>query len=286
MTAETGTGRLEWPAPWQQSSRPLWLLLTAVFAVLTVGVIATGVVTIMRGETTRGTYLIFGSVFFIVATALIYSTRARGRPRSSRQIHSAHLPEVDAQAVIVPYSGSLQVLYALSMTVAALFFGFLAVGALAIGVDEGFGVGQFIMLLVSGGITAYALWFLVDLALRKIRRGFVALTPTGIYHRSWALRGFFPWSDVIGVRAVHVGGPMIEVSMAANTGARLHRTSHAWLQSESRLAPHLVIRTNWLAVDPALLYHALRHYQADSTARPELGREAGAQRLREQRFTS
>lgn len=284
MTTPGSTRHPEWPAAWRSGSRPLWLAVTALFAALTVGVVITGVLAMTRLAEGRGAFLLFGSVFLLLATVLIYLTRARGRPRGEWSVQLVHLPEVGQHAVIFPYARSVYVAYVGSMLFALLFFGFLLFGGLAIGVDDGFDGQAFVLIAIGGALTTYSAWFLTEVLRGRIRQGFVALTPSGVYHRSWAIQGFFPWRDVIGVRAVHVQVPMIEGAVAANSTARVSMTSRVWPQSERKMAPHLTVRAQWLATDPALLLAALTFYHTQPTLQPELSSEAGLQRLRQHRL--
>jgi hypothetical protein len=47
----------------------------------------------------------------------------------------------------------------------------------------------------------------------------------------------------------------------------------------ARFRPHLAIVGQYLSVDPALAYHALRFYAAAPSARAELGTPAAVERL-------
>ena len=58
------------------------------------------------------------------------------------------------------------------------------------------------------------------------------------------------------------------------------RASRLWRQEELAFAPHLAIRTMFVAVDPALVYHTLRYYHHMPEARGELAGEVGLARLR------
>ncbi|WP_199433560.1 hypothetical protein [Qaidamihabitans albus] len=286
MTSPTSPGdasRLSWPDAWRSGSRPAWLAVVALFALLAVAVLGIGVFD-LGTDTARATFLMAGSPIVALAAVLIHVRRSRGRPRGESLIRSAYLPELGEHAVLVPYARWIFVLYLAAMAYSALLFGFLLLGGIARAVADGFGGESAVLLVLLGGLTGYTIWFLAEAARGRIRPGYVALSPSGVYHRSWALTGFFPWSGNIGARAVHVQQPMIEFAMAANASGEIVSTSPAWRQSERKLAPHLVIRANWLAVDPALLLAALRFYRENPAALPELGGEAGAVRLREHRL--
>jgi hypothetical protein len=63
-------------------------------------------------------------------------------------------------------------------------------------------------------------------------------------------------------------GPLIVVRAPPSQNARARRTSWVGKQEEYQLLPNVVVRGRSLAVDPALLYHALRYY----FGHPEAGR--------------
>jgi hypothetical protein len=67
---------------------------------------------------------------------------------------------------------------------------------------------------------------------------------------------------------------------APNTDTMIRRRKWSFKQQEFTLLPHFSVRGWSLAVDPALLYHALRYYHAHPEARAELGTEAGLRRVR------
>lgn len=100
----------------------------------------------------------------------------------------------------------------------------LAVGGLA----SGAGGGNLALLVAALLVCAYLLRCMVDLLRGRLGLGLVALTPSGSYHRSWAMRAYLPWTDV-------------------------------------------------LAVDPELLYRAVRHYHENPA---ELSGAAAVGRLR------
>jgi hypothetical protein len=134
---------------------------------------------------------------------------------------------------------------------------------------------------ISGSGALLLLWLFVECVSGRIAKGRLALTPTGIHHRSHTFEHFVPWSAVLEVSAMELGaGPLIVVRTLPSDGARIRRTHWMGKPDEFGLLPSLVVRARSLAVDPAVAYHALRYYHVHPESRGELLTSVGERRIR------
>ncbi|MGC7093675.1 hypothetical protein ACPZ19_03330 [Amycolatopsis lurida] len=123
--------------------------------------------------------------------------------------------------------------------------------------------------------------FLVLVAIGRVRRGGVVLSPRGIHQRGWTFSSFLPWDAVVaGKAATFRGAPCVLVVASAN--ARWDRRQHARLWKVDKLPPTPMIAINCaaFAIDRALLYHFVQFYIDHPAARAELGTERGLRRAR------
>ncbi|OLF18217.1 hypothetical protein [Actinophytocola xanthii] len=255
--------------PWPVQRRTSWL----VTAVLLGSAGAGGLVLGVAAVSTDGVgILLVGSPLLIVAGALVYLSRARRQGTGGLAVRE--VAELAERGVVLPYSAALGWGYVVAGVYCLLFFGLIAVGGLAAG-----GGGGVALLVAALLVCGYLLWCVIDLARGRLQTGLVALTPSGIYHRSWAMRSYLPWNDVVEVVPADVRGPLVQVIAAANTTGWVRRTSSAWRQGELAFAPHLAVQGRFLAADPALLYRAVRFYLENPAARAELGNDAALTRF-------
>lgn len=215
--------------------------------------------------------LLVGSPLLLVAAALVYLSRAR-RP-DARGLAVREVPELGERGLVLPYSAALGWAYVVAGAYCLLFFGLIAAGGLLAG------GGGVVLLVVALLLCGYLLWCAVDLARGRLGLGLVALTPSGIYHRSWAMRAYLPWADAVQVVPDDVRGPLVQVIAAANTTGWVRRTSSAWRQGELAFAPHLAVQGRFLAADPVLLLRAVVFYLDNPAARAELGDDASMARV-------
>jgi hypothetical protein len=112
----------------------------------------------------------------------------------------------------------------------------------------------------------------------------LVLLPEGVLHLKGGSRMFVAWDQILMVdahRFAQVGAPprltlVIDVQAAVETAAQPPRRRTRWRRT--RLVE--LSRDVWrLAVDPSLVYAALRYYTAHPEARVELGDSRGVQRL-------
>ncbi|MGH3907487.1 MAG: hypothetical protein ACRDTE_25415 [Pseudonocardiaceae bacterium] len=219
----------------------------------------------------------------IPALLFLVLTRVGLRKRTASAVSYDEVRGFAERGVQIPYSFPVVAIYWTLGALALLFFLSIMVASALILADGRIALDSFFLFVAGLGVSIYLLWFVLDGLRGKLARGVIALTPTGVYHRSWSFQSYAPWDSVMDVHAAEADGPLIELLVTANGGSWHERTSVLWRQEEWSLAPHLAIRGRWLSVDPALLYHALRYYHAHPEARLELGTPAGAQRISEAR---
>jgi CHASE2 domain-containing sensor protein len=189
------------------------------------------------------------------------------------------VPETGETAVVVPYSTNL---FRLIVAVPLMLLGAAGIIAVSSIVDvvmsrDGNSV---VVVLFSLVVVGYLLATLSQLRNHKITCGYVALSASGVYHRSWALTSYAPWKDIVAVWPFGGDGQVVRVQVVANSDGWSRRTSRFWKQSESKSGLNLTVRGMYLSVDPALLYHALQFYFNEPGARRELASDMGVQRLR------
>lgn len=263
--------------PWPVRGRTSWIIAAVLLALFGACGLALGVA---AASTERVGLLLVGSPLLLVAAVLVYLSRAR-RPGVAK-LAVRHVQDLGEPGVVLPYSAALGWGYVAAVGYCGLFFGLIAAGGAAslVGGAASLG-GSAILLVVALLVCGYLLWCVVDMLRGRLRLGLVALTPHGIYHRSWAMRAYLPWTEVVAVTATDVRGPLVQVVAAVNTsGSWIQQTSRTWRQSELAFAPHLAVQGRFLAVEPSTLYGAARFYSENPAARAELATEAAVTRLR------
>ena len=278
-------GLLPWPFGWPRPIRPRSVLLVLFAGACTVFIAAIGISSLRRSDPGTGVFLLMGPPLFVAATAVGSLTRLRGRRPGASSLRHGHVEDVDEPALLIPYSRALGVA-AVLVPVSILLV--TAPFAVVFWVDlfvEGAHVDVLVPLVGLSAATGYMAWFLVDIRRKKLSRGLLALSPGGVYHRSWAFRSFFPWHTVVSVTTGQAPeSPVITMVVYINSESWFRRTSRLWKQDEFRLAPHMVVKAAYLSVDPALAYHALRFYHAHPEARAELADGTALDRLRTARL--
>jgi hypothetical protein len=184
-------------------------------------------------------------------------------------VHAAVVPGAAEAAVVIPYSMSLFWLLFFSLPSSMVVVG------VAIMIREHSPVA----LLIVIGCVVLDTYLLVQLCRRKIVRGYVALSPVGIYHRSWGFTSFAPWEHVFGIEPRQGDGQIISVMVETNTESWSRRTAR--FVGEDSCDYGLSVRGLYLSTGPALAYYALQFYFLNPEARSELGCDAGVERLRQ-----
>lgn len=271
--------RLPWPDGWSSPRRLKWIILSSYLGVMGVAMFVVGVASLFDDEPTDGVGVIFGSLLLFLATAQGILKRVIVRRKVVETIHVSTFPDSGEAAIVVPYS---KLLFWLIFSLPALLLA--GIGPLAVAAIFGALVApdtrSVVVAVLCTICAAYLLACVVEFMQKKIVCGYVALSPTGIYHRSWALTSFVPWEHVVEIWPFEGGGPVITVQAVANADGWSRRTSRFWKQSESGFGLNLTVRGMYLSVDPALLYHAMQFYFNNPPARSELSGEAAVRRLK------
>ncbi len=257
------------------------------FSLVLLAFMATIAVVATRNRESVALLFWWGTMIAAGLTAFVYWARLGLRRRSSSRVFLSCRDEPEGTGTVIGYSFAVWLTYWAMAVVCLAGFAFLtAVSVLGL-LTESFGsLSAVVAVGLFGGVTCYLLCFCFHGLRGKLARGSVALSPHGVFHRSWSFRSYAPWDSVIAVDAAEMDGPLISLIATSDGGAWFERTSRLWKQEEMALAPSLAIRGRWLSVDPALLYHALRYYHAHPEARAELASTAGVQRLQQARLTS
>lgn len=274
MTVLSSAQRLAWPERWRRSrvKAVMQIALLGAAAAVSVGALLT--VPINPG---RNLMVAIGAPLFVTMVVVFFVMRLR-RPYGSAGIRSEYVEAVGEWAVVVPYQRwtfRVYVLFWASFVLLGMYF---AVASVAAGFT-----GEVLFMLVLGVLMiGTAGFFIVEVGRGRLACGFVALTPSGVYHRAWSLEGFFPWSASYGVEPFYTREPMI--MMAFDSEAGWIRSRSVWRDVHIQNLPDLVVRARWLTVDPVVLLAAMDFYLRNPEQRSELGGNAGVDRIHQQNF--
>jgi hypothetical protein len=168
------------------------------------------------------------------------------------------------------------------------YFGLFATGAAGLVPFALLGLGEGVAGSLIAVTALLAALFLVAVVVIVLVRapGRLILTPDGLWHRGLTFTGYSPWEAAALVDAATVGGaPAVMVHVDPSERNRSRSFLPAWLGiREQELLPFVVVRDQWLATDPALVYRTVRHYHLNPGDRVELGTEAAVERVRQRRF--
>lgn len=272
---------IPWPDEWKTHRAGKLTAQAVVLALVGVAGVIFGIMDLSQASAQgRGIVTIVLAPLFLGLSGLLAS-RVRIRSRRPDSLRLEWVESAGSLGVVVPYSRSVWISFC-AMTFAMLFFyGLIAIAGWGLVVVEG-GSGVLVLSLLASLATSYMLWFIIDGFRGKLGRGAVALTPSGIYHRSWAFTGFFSWDKVLEVAAYDIRQlPAIRVDYQEHHDRNPHMTRNSWVwkQPEWKQAPDLVMLGTYLSVDPVLLYYGLRYYFERPASRAELGTENGVHRL-------
>jgi hypothetical protein len=235
---------------------------------------------LLSGQPEPAAFLLGGGIYLGLGTSLCFLLLRTRRCVSPKAI-TLRVTGSGEGGVLVAYSSWLYRCLAAIILLTFLVFTGLALSALA-----GWVIPPFVappsalstVIFIAAGM--YFLWIVIDIASGRLARGRIVLGPQGIYHRSLTFEHFAPWDTVHTVAAEDVGGPLIVAKAFPADHSRVRRTSRAGKQQEFQMLPYVAVRGRSLAVDPAVLYHALRYYHAHPEARAELATDAGLHRIR------
>ncbi|TWF77883.1 hypothetical protein FHX44_113798 [Pseudonocardia hierapolitana] len=248
---------------------------------LTLGFTGLGALASSAGDLGTAAFFFAGGAFPGVLTALSLSMWRLRRRTSSRAVRSR--PTAHGRGGVVLCFSTWRY-YGLT---AALLMGSAFLGVHAAGGVLGWEMpppvpqANAIAVAIAGFGALLFLWLFIEFVSGRIVKGWLALTPAGIHHRSHTFEHFVPWSAVLEVSAMELGaGPLIVVRTFPSDGAWIRRTHWMGKPDEFGLLPSLVVRARSLAVDPAVAYHALRYYHAHPESRGELLTPVGERRIR------
>lgn len=137
--------------------------------------------------------------------------------------------------------------------------------------------------VLVGVAALYLGWFLV--VTFRHAPGEVTVSPAGISHQSLTFVHFVPWHAVVGVEAGWTNGPVLVVKAYPSGDTAVRSFTGRFHAGDLSHLPLVVIRTHWLATDPATVYHALAYYHANPDQRPELATPAALDRIASGRAT-
>ncbi|MGH3937531.1 MAG: hypothetical protein ACRDTG_02685 [Pseudonocardiaceae bacterium] len=271
-----GDTLLPWPEQWPAPRPKLWIKLTAGYlGALTLLAGGLGSWALLSGQPGPAIFLLGGGAYLGLVTVLsvwLLRTRRRLSPRTVT-LHTTGSAE---DGVLIAYSGWL---YRWLATMMLLTFAVLA-GIVLSGLT-GWVIPPFtsppgvVSVVLLSATELYCLWILLEMASGQLAHGRVALSPQGIHHRSLTFEHGVPGYAVNAVSAEDLNGPVIVAKAFPSDHTRVRKTSWVGKQQEFQLLPYLAVRGRSLAVDPAVLYHALRYYHAHPEDRPELATDAG-----------
>ncbi|WP_344678675.1 hypothetical protein [Saccharopolyspora taberi] len=137
---------------------------------------------------------------------------------------------------------------------------------------------------LTGLAAVFFVSFFVLAALGRLRRGRIVLSQQGIHQEGRTFTSFLPWESFAGAKASYNGTPEILVVAYANAHWERRQLTRVWKLDKLPPVPMIEINPTALAVDPTLLYHLVRFYLEEPSARAELGTDASLQRVRSAAF--
>nr|WP_246045172.1 hypothetical protein [Rhodococcus oryzae] len=132
--------------------------------------------------------------------------------------------------------------------------------------------------VVFGLFGVFLATFLVAVAARLLRPGYVQLTRDGIRHRGWSFESYLPWEAVAGAKAAYNGYRMVLVIGYANAAWERRYRTPLWRIDRLPPVPMIEVDCRKFAIDEALMFHLVTHYANNPDARPELGSAAAVER--------
>lgn len=254
------------PRLWSAPGKRNWAG-SAFLGLMGMAALLLGASELARDDIIDGVYFLTGGSTMLIVASSGALTRVIARRRSTRFVRRGTIPETGEAAIVVPYS----------MGYFWLYLGVPGTGVVSL-VASGVRERSAFYFLVAIGFAVLPAYCFVQICRKKIVRGYLAMSPSGIYHRSWGFISFAPWEHVADVEPGEGRGQFIEVQVGTNTESWSRRT--ACLLGPSSGSAGLSVRGMFLSVDPALVYYALLFYFTNPDARSELGCDAGVQRLR------
>ncbi|WP_163795952.1 hypothetical protein [Mycolicibacterium sediminis] len=153
------------------------------------------------------------------------------------------------------------------------------------------GVGAAIQIGVSGlsallgAVGLFFASFGVAAAMRRLQRGGITLSESGISQRGWSFESRLDWSAVAGIERGFHGHPVIMVFGYANADWDRRHTTVLWRIDRLPPAPMIEVDCRRFDVNPSGLLSFLRTYVDEPDTRVELGTELALARARARRRT-
>lgn len=272
------SSRLEVPAEWPVENRQRFILAFAFLVVL--GVVSLGVGGIAAGTGLTGAtkYTVLFAALFSFAAAFGFVTRLRPQHRAA----DIAATTINGQpATEIKYSGVQFGLINALMGCVFLCAAFAAWDYARAG-EDAFAPGVPMFFAAAAALVVASFFVLV--ALGRLRRGRILLTPDGIHQESRSFESFLPWDTFAGIKAGYNGTREVLVVAYSNATWQKRQLAGPWKLDKLPPVPMIEINTIHLAVDPTLIYHLVRFYLENPNAREELGTDTSLRRVREQTF--
>ncbi|MFD1811797.1 hypothetical protein [Rhodococcus gannanensis] len=119
---------------------------------------------------------------------------------------------------------------------------------------------------------------------RRLRRGWVRLTPSGITHRGWAFESSLGWEGVAGAKPAFNGYRMLLVIGYANADWPHRYTAPFWRIDKLPPVPMIELDCRKFDVDEVALAQLVDFYASYPDTRGELGTEAAIARFRDRAY--
>lgn len=241
----------------------LWAQLFAGLGALAMLVLGIG--TTVRGGSAGLLFLWMWAVTAPVVAVPVWS-------RWSRPSRADDLETRDATTV-APY-------YASTIPLTAAFFVALVAGLLALLVAalvEGWSSWTLLLLLPLAIFLAH----LTNIAVGRVARGSLALTPAGVTHHGWSFSTFIPW-DAVNPNIPMIGGEFFVAAARGDDVVSVERTTWWRFDSPRQVGgtPALWIDGNRFRFEAELLHMLVSHYATNPLDRRTLGTADAIERAR------
>lgn len=274
----------EWPQAWPTTiERRHYVSIIGITAFLVLVPTAIATYSLGRGRVEQAVYAGAFAVFCGVITWTGYHIRFRRRKSEARPLTS-HCDRNGRCSLVIPYSTQVFTGFALSMGIASITFAIAAIRLYQSGGSGSTGGAVFF-----GGVALFFSSLPALMVARKFVKGWLLVSPDGVYQRGWTFTSYLPWHSITAVHPYYTDGPCILVLAEDATPWKRRQILRVWkadkLPDTSRddgrgPQPMIVIRGQFLAADPALVLHLLAYYAKHPEARGELGTEAALRRAR------
>lgn len=273
MSETRSSDSLTIPDAWRNAPRRGGYAAVGFLAVLVIVSLVVAGYAYSVGNTAAGT----GTVGFAVLLAVITVIGLDGRVwirRSTAQplVRATH----DGQTgLVLPYSLIQFAGYMVVMVITGL--GLLITGFAVTGPGDSMVNGATVLFTVL----ALVFWSLPVIALLgRFRRGWVELSPDGIYQRGWSFECYAPWSSIRIIEPILANGPNI-TALIDGSHPQWHRKyfTRLWRQDRLPKQPVVVIPAKDIGLDIVLVYQLLSYYYVNPASRVELGTSAALNRV-------